>query len=320
MEYFQFGGMAVSRICLGTWVWAGIDSSESLQSVHRALDLGVNFIDTAPLYGKGLAEELVGRALAEYGHRDKVFVATKVGIEWTDTASFRNSSAAQIRREIDESLRRLGTDYIDLYQVHWPDPHVAIEETAAELLMILRAGKARFLGVSNYSPQQMDAFRSIAPLAAIQPPYNIFERGAEDDVLPYARNHKLAVLAYGAICRGLLSGKMKASTRLAANDYRQTDPKFQPPRFEQYLAAAQALEKLARERHSKSLLALAVRWLLDRGTVPIWGVRVAAQLDAVNEAFGWKLGLADMRAIDAIVAENVLDPAGPEFMAQPARP
>jgi len=319
MEYFQFGSLAVSRVCLGTWVWAGIDSEASLRTIRHALDLGINLIDTAPLYGNGLAEEILGKALVAHGRRDQVFVATKVGVEWTDSTSFRNSSPARIQQEIEDSLRRLRTDYIDLYQVHWPDPHVPIEETAGALLKILQSGKVRFLGVSNYSPRQMDAFQKLAPLAAIQPPYNIFEREAEREVLPYARQRGLVILAYGAICRGLLSGRMTASTTLAADDYRQLDPKFKPPRFSQYLAAAQALEKLARKKHGKSLLALAVRWLLDRGTVPIWGARTSSQLDSVNDAFGWQLSPADMKTVDAIVAETVLDPVGPEFMAQPER-
>jgi len=320
MEYFRFGSFEVSRICLGTWIWAGIDAAESLRAIHRAFDLGINFVDTAPLYGKGLAEEILGKALAEHGNRDKIFVATKVGIEWTQSTSFRNSSVARIRQELDDSLRRLGTDYIDLYQVHWPDPRIPIEETAGELLRIQQAGKVRALGVSNFSIEQMDRFRAIAPLVSIQPPYNIFERQNEKNVLPYAKQHGLVILAYGAICRGLLSGKMTPSTKLSAGDYRQGDPKFQPPRFSQYLAAAHALDQFAREKHGKPVLALAVRWLLDQGAVPIWGARVPSQLDNVNEAFGWKLTPADMKAIDAIVAENVSDPVGPEFMAQPPRP
>jgi aryl-alcohol dehydrogenase-like predicted oxidoreductase len=154
----------------------------------------------------------------------------------------------------------------------------------------------------------------------VQSPYNLFERGIERDVLPYARKHGLTVLAYGALCRGLLSGRMNADTTFTGDDLRKSDPKFQQPRFRQYLAAVDALRRFAQERHGKTVLALAVRWILDQGpTVALWGARRPDQLEGIDAAFGWKLGADDLRQIDALLAEHITDPVGPEFMAPPLR-
>ena len=190
-------------------MWGGSDETESIRTIQHAVVLGINLIDTEPVYGFGHSEELVGKALAEGGCRDKAVLATKVGLEWVDGKVYRNSTPARIRQEIEDSLLRLRTDRIDLYQVHWPDPLVPIEDTAKTLLELRREGKILAIGVSNYSPEQMDTWRKIAPLHNAQPPYNIFEREIEADVLPYALEHKLLVLSYGAICRGLLSEKMQ---------------------------------------------------------------------------------------------------------------
>ena len=155
-----------------------------------ALKHGINFIDTAPVYGLGRAEELVGHALAKYGKREEVIIATKVGLEWRGDQVFRNSTKARIMKEIDDSLRRLKTDYIDIYQVHWPDPLVPIEETAEAMHQLYKQGKIRAIGVSNYSLEQISLFQHVAPLHTAQPPYNLFERGVEKDVLPYCRNSR----------------------------------------------------------------------------------------------------------------------------------
>jgi aryl-alcohol dehydrogenase-like predicted oxidoreductase len=328
MEQIQIGAtdIASSRIALGTWaiggwMWGGTDESESIRTIQAALDRGVTMIDTAPAYGFGRSEEIVGQALAESGRRDRVLIATKVGLNWQDGQVFRDASATRIRQEIEDSLRRLRTDRIDLYQVHWPDPTVPMEETARELDRLFRAGKIRALGVSNFSPAQMDQFRSVAPLHAVQPPYNLFERDAEVDVLPYAQRNGLTVLAYGALCRGLLSGRMRADTQFSGDDLRRIDPKFQAPRFSQYLAAVDALARLARERYGRSVLALVVRWILDRGpTIALWGARHPGQLDPIEDAMGWTLDAASMREIDAILRRHVTDPVGPQFMAPPERP
>jgi aryl-alcohol dehydrogenase-like predicted oxidoreductase len=314
----------VSRVGLGTWaiggwMWGGTDEKDSIAVIRRALDSGVNLIDTAPVYGFGASEEIVGKALAD-GYRHKAVIATKVALEWHDGAVFRNSSPARIRQEVEDTLRRLRTDYIDLYQVHWPDPLVPIEETAAVLDDLRKQGKVRALGVSNFSPAQMDAFRRVAPLSATQPPYNLFERDIDRDVLPYAKQHGLVALAYGALCRGLLAGRIGNETRFDGDDLRQRDPKFREPRREQYVAAVQALSVFARDNFDKSVLALAVRWVLDRGpTIALWGARRPSQLDGVEDVFGWRLDEKAFEQIDAILAQYVKDPVGPEFMAPPQR-
>ncbi|HHK2197916.1 TPA: aldo/keto reductase [Pseudomonas aeruginosa] len=313
----------VSRIGLGTWaiggwMWGGADDATSVETIRRAVESGINLIDTAPVYGFGHSEEVVGKALQ--GLRDKAVIATKAALEWSDAGIHRNASAARIRREVEDSLRRLKTDRIDLYQIHWPDPLVAHEETAGELERLRRDGKILAIGVSNYSPEQMDGFRQFAPLASVQPPYNLFERAIDADVLPYAERNGIVVLAYGALCRGLLSGRMNAETRFDGDDLRKSDPKFQQPRFAQYLAAVAQLEELAREHYGKSVLALAIRWILDRGpTVALWGARKPEQLNGIADAFGWRLDDEAMARIERILAETIQDPVGPEFMAPPSR-
>jgi aryl-alcohol dehydrogenase-like predicted oxidoreductase len=325
METMRMEGIPspVSRIGLGTWaiggwMWGGADDATSIATIRKAIESGINLIDTAPVYGFGHSEEVVGKALE--GMRDQAVIATKVALDWPEGKVRRNATAARIRAEVEDSLRRLRTDRIDLYQVHWPDPEVPHEETAGELEKLRREGKILAIGVSNYSPTQMDGFRRSAPLAAVQSPYNLFERAIEQDVLPYARKAGMAVLAYGALCRGLLSGRMDAGTTFSGDDLRKSDPKFRQPRFGHYLAAVRALQQFAQERHGKTVLALAVRWILDQGpTIALWGARRPDQLRGVDEAFGWRLDADDLRRIDALLAEHITDPVGPEFMAPPVR-
>jgi aryl-alcohol dehydrogenase-like predicted oxidoreductase len=313
-----------SRIALGTWaiggwMWGGTDDAQGIATIKSALDRGITLIDTAPAYGFGHAEELVGQALAEAGARDKVCIATKVGLDWADDKVFRNASRKRIRKEVEDSLRRLRTDIIDLYQVHWPDPKAPTEDTAEAMLELHRAGKIRAIGVSNFSVAQMDVFRAIAPLHTAQPPYNLFERGIEADIMPYCRRNDIATLAYGPLCRGLLSGRITPDTRFTGDDIRQQDPKFQASRLKQYLAAVQRLDRFARENYGKRVIHLAVRWVLDRDgtTFALWGARRPDQLDAVSEIAGWKLDSSAMHEIDRIVASCVMESVGPEFMAPP---
>jgi aryl-alcohol dehydrogenase-like predicted oxidoreductase len=328
-EYIEIAGtnLISSRIALGTWaiggwMWGGSDDKESIRTIHAAFDSGINLLDTAPVYGQGRSEEIVGEALRQHGRRGNVLLATKVGLDWTSGKVERNSSRQRIFAELEDSLRRLQTDYVDIYQVHWHDPSVPIEETAATLLDLYRQGKIRAIGVSNYSPEQMERFRAVAPLHTVQPPYNLFEREIEHDVLPYAAGHGIATLAYGALCRGLLSGSMSADRRFANDDMRKnTDPKFQAPQFAEYLNAASKLDAFARENFGKRVIHLAVRWLLDQPGVGIalWGARRPDQLDPVSEVSGWSLKKSDFAAIDAILRESIRHPVGPEFMAPPSR-
>jgi aryl-alcohol dehydrogenase-like predicted oxidoreductase len=174
--------------------------------------------------------------------------------------------------------------------------------------------------VSNFSPPQMSEFRAFAHLDAVQPPYNLFEREIEHDVLRYAKRTNLAVLCYGALCRGLLSGQMSAATRFTGDDLRKIDPKFQGERFLRHLDAVQALQRLAHERFGKSVLALAVRWILDQGpTIALWGARKPAQLEAISEIEGWHIDDATKTEIDLILSRHVGEPIPPDFMAPPTR-
>lgn len=194
-----------------------------------------------------------------------------------------------------------------------------MEETATAMRALYDSGKIKAIGVSNFSPKQMDEFRRFAPLHAVQPPYNIFEREAEREVLPYARAHELFAPTYGAICRGLLSGTMSESTVFNGDDLRRIDPKFQPPRFAEYLRAVARLDDLASERFGKRVIQLALRWVLDAPGVgaALWGARKPSQVDAVSGAFGFSIDAQTRADIERIVAEEVPDPVGPEFMAPP---
>jgi aryl-alcohol dehydrogenase-like predicted oxidoreductase len=318
--------LTVSRIGLGTWaiggsMWGGTDLEESVKTIHAAVERGVNLIDTAPAYGFGRSEEIVGRAIAQGRLRSRVVIATKVGQEWKDGKVFRNASRDRILREVTDSLRRLRTDYIDIYQVHWPDTLVSIEETAEAMQMLFDQGKIHAIGVSNFSVAQIERFRHIAQLHVVQPPYNLFEREIEVELLPYCRQSNLATLTYGALCRGLLSGKLQEGAHFDGDDLRLTDPKFRPPRYSQYLAAVRRLDQFARQSYGKRVIHLAVRWLLDQGaTVALWGARHPGQLQAIDEVFGWSLDAAAKTEIDRILRESITDPVGPEFMAPPPRP
>jgi aryl-alcohol dehydrogenase-like predicted oxidoreductase len=311
--------VAIGTWAIGGWMWGGTDEAESIATIRAAFEHGINLIDTAPVYGFGRSEEIVGKAIAEGRLRSDVLIATKAGLQWDGGRVSRNASRARILREVEDSLRRLRTEYIDIYQVHWPDPLITIEETAEAMHTLFKQGKIRAIGVSNFSVGQMERFRRIAPLHVLQPPYNLFERGIEADLLPYCHENKIAMLGYGALCRGLLSGRMRADTVFDGDDLRRADPKFITPRFAQYLAAVTKLDRLA-QRFGKRVIHLAVRWMLDQGiTTALWGARHPDQLQPVDEVVGWSLDPSAMAEIDLILRETITDPVGPEFMAPPAR-
>jgi aryl-alcohol dehydrogenase-like predicted oxidoreductase len=312
--------VAIGTWAIGGWMWGGTDEAESVATIRTAFEHGINIIDTAPVYGFGRSEEIVGKAIAEGRLRSDVLIATKAGLQWDGGKVSRNASRARIMREVEESLRRLRTDYIDIYQVHWPDPLVTIEETAEAMHTLFEQGKIRAVGVSNFSVLQMERFRQVSPLHVLQPPYNLFERGIEADLLPYCRKNNIATLGYGALCRGLLSGRMTAGTVFGGDDLRRTDPKFVEPRFAQYVAAVQKLDGVAQQRFGKRVVHLAVRWMLDQGiTTALWGARHPDQLRPVDEVTGWSLDAAAKAEIDRILRDTITDPVGPEFMAPPSR-
>ncbi|MBT1249910.1 aldo/keto reductase [Bacillus licheniformis] len=328
MEYINISGTSIesSRIGLGTWaiggfMWGGSDEKEAIQTIHAALDEGINLIDTAPAYGFGQSEEIVGKAVQQYGERDRVILATKSGLDWKQEQLYRDGSRERIIKEVDDSLKRLNTDYIDLYQVHWPDPLVLIEETAEAMKDLYDAGKIRAVGVSNFSPEQMDTFRAAAPLHTVQPPYNMFEREIEQDILPYAQDQGLTTLLYGSLCRGLLSGKMNEDHTFKGDDLRKRDPKFQKPRFKEYFEAVRKLDEFANERFGKSVLHLAARWVLDQpgASIALWGARRPDQIRPVSEITGWSLTESDQKAIDDILDNTISEQIGPEFMAPPTK-
>ncbi|MFE4108351.1 aldo/keto reductase [Almyronema epifaneia] len=328
MEYTEIKPLTkkVSRIGLGTWaiggwMWGGTQERQSIETLLAAFDRGITFVDTAPVYGFGRSEEIVGKAIAESGQRDDIVLATKVALAWNDDGQVvRNATRDRLLKEIDDSLRRLKTDYIDLYQVHWPDPLVPCEETAKTLKELYDQGIIHAIGVSNYSPAQMDAFRQFAPLHTCQPPYNLFERAIDDDIRPYCLENDIALVTYGALCRGLLSGKMTAEREFEGDDLRNSDPKFQPPRYGQYLKAVDQLDQLAQDRYDKRIIHLAARWILDQGvSVALWGARRPDQLEAAAAVAGWSLSDRDRQDIDQILADTIPDPVGPEFMAPPNR-
>jgi len=329
METRTFGNtdIQVTPVGLGTWaiggwMWGGTDEAQSVDTIHRAIDKGIGLIDTAPVYGFGRSEEIVGKALAD-GRRDQVALATKVALNWNDDRDkvWRDATASRIEREVEDSLKRLQTDRIDIYQVHWPDSKTPMEETARALENLYQAGKIRAIGVSNFTPSQMDELQKTVPLHSLQPPYNLFEREIEQEVLPYCRENDIATITYGGLCRGLLTGKMREDTQFTGDDLRKNDPKFQGDRYRQYLKAVAELDAFARERYQKNVLALALRWLVDQPgvTTALWGARRPEQLDPVGEIDGWSLDEDAMAAIDDILAKCIDDPVGPEFMAPPTR-
>lgn len=321
MEKTTIAGAEVSRVGLGTWAiggseWGAVAEDAATATCLSAIERGINLIDTAPIYGRGRAEEIVGKVMVRHGRRDAFYIATKAGLDWNEHGVFANSTPVRLRRELEDSLRRLGTNYIDLYQIHWPDTRSPIAETAAVLADFQREGKVRALGVSNFSVAQMQEFRSVVPLASDQPPYNIFEREIDREVLPWCKENGVAVLTYSSLCRSLLGGRLRRGMKFEPGDIRAVDPKFQEPRFSQYMTAVERLSTLARERFGKSIIELAARWVLDRPgvSVALWGAKRPDQLDAVAGVMGWKLDAEAMAEIDRIVAESVTDPVGPEYL------
>jgi len=326
MEFTNISGIdiPVSRVGLGTWAiggtfWGGSDEENSVKTILKALDSGVNLIDTAPVYGYGFSEEVVGRAIRQHGSRDKVIVATKAGLEWQDGKIRRNASPVRLRQELEDSLKRLKVNVIDLYQVHWPDPGTPVEETAETMLQFQKEGKIRAVGVSNFSVEEMERFGKVAPFQTAQPPYNLFERDMEKAVLPWCRQRDVTILGYGALCRGLLSGRVGLGTEFHKGDIRRVDPKFQSPRMDRYLKAVSELDALAREKLGKRVIHLALRFVLDSvpGGIALWGARKPEQLGPLEDCFGWELDCSAMAEIDRILKENIEEPIDAGFMAPP---
>lgn len=329
MERTKIAGVEVSRVGLGTWAiggseWGAVPETDAVRTILAAVEMGINLIDTAPIYGKGRAEELLGRAIREHGRRDDFYVATKCGLNWSDGRVVSDSRTKRLEIELEDSLRRLGIDTIDLLQIHWPDTQTPVAETAAVLAGFLQSGKVKALGVSNFSVAQMQEFEAIAPLASDQPPFNMFEREIEtgdEPVLPWCAANGIAVLTYSSLCRSMLGGRLEAGMKFEEGDVRRVDPKFQEPRFSQYLKAVERIGALAKERFGKTVLEFAGRWVLDRNgvSVALWGARKPEQLIDTKGVMGWRIDADTMVEVDGIIAECVTDPVGPEYLTPGVR-
>jgi aryl-alcohol dehydrogenase-like predicted oxidoreductase len=319
MRYTRLGAteLEVSRICLGTWQfggdWGDIDREDAKAAVLRARDLGINFFDTAQAYGWGESERTLAEALATdlERNRDEVILATKGGLRLEGGRIRRDSSEAWLRRGMEESLRNLGVDYIDLYQVHWPDPNVPIEETAGTLDDLAREGKIRYVGVSNYSVAQMEAFERRRKLDACQPPYNLFRREIEKDILPWCLAHHVGVLVYGPLAHGLLTGKFDETTTFAPNDWRSHSRLFRGETFKRNLEVVRALAVLAADL-GITIAQLAIAWTLANPAVhvAIVGARNPQQIEQTAPAGDVTLSAEDLRVIDELLA-GAVPVAGP---------
>ena len=324
MEKIRFGQteLDVSVIVLGTWVtggwaWGGADEKDSITAILRSLELGINFIDTAPVYGFGKSELVVGKALKEWGQRESVVIATKCGLEWDEKENIqRNSSPARIMEEVDRSLQRLGVDCIDLYQIHWPDSKTPFETSMETMSRLRDAGKIRYIGLSNFNREQIEACLKAGPVHSLQPPYNLFERGIEQELLPFCREKGIATLGYGGLCRGLLTGKFSGNEKFPKGDIRRGDPKFKPDRFKQYVKAVEALKKLA-AKYQTTVAQFALGWALrpEGVTTILAGARTAKQAED-NAGLGrLRIAPEDLQKVEEILAGHIKTPIGPEFMA-----
>ncbi len=324
VQKIKFGrtDLQVSPLALGTWVtggwaWGGSDENEARLAIVRALEMGLNFIDTAPVYGFGKSEEIVGRAVRDWGPREQVVIATKCGLEWDEKERIRrNSRPERLVEEVDASLKRLGTDYIDLYQIHWPDPEVPFEESIRTLEKIRDQGKVRYVGLSNFSRDELAACLKAGQVYSLQPPFNIFETEAAKELLPFCIENGIATLGYGGLCRGLLTGKFTGSEQFPKGDLRRADPKFKPDKFRKYVKVVERIKKLA-AKYGKTTGQFALRWALQQPgiTCVIAGARTPNQAEENAGACDWIIEPEDLQAVKDILAKHIPEPVGPEFMA-----
>jgi aryl-alcohol dehydrogenase-like predicted oxidoreductase len=310
-------GLNVSRIAFGTWQlggdWGHFDEDTAIAAIRRARELGVNFFDTAQAYGFGASEQILGRALRDElrSERDELVIATKGGLRKTDSGLVRDASPEWLRRGVDASLSALGIDHIDLYQVHWPDPKVPAAETAGALRDLIADGKIGHVGVSNYSTGQMAEFSATLPVETLQPPYHLFRRAIEDEVLPYCRTHDIGVLVYGPLAHGLLTGTLSTHTEFDRDDWRSTSGVFRGDAFRRNLATVRALSIFAAER-GITVGQLAIAWTLANPAVQvaIVGARQASHIQDSLHASTVSLTDADLDEIDKIMT-SATPVAGP---------
>jgi aryl-alcohol dehydrogenase-like predicted oxidoreductase len=303
----------LTRIGFGAWAigggdwqfaWGPQEDSESIEAIHRALDLGINWIDTAAVYGLGHSEEVVGRALKSTSAKPYIF--TKCSMIWDETREIKRS-LKQIRREVEESLTRLGIETIDLYQIHWPMPDEEIEEGWATMADLKREGKVRHIGVSNFNVSQMERAIRIAPITSLQPPYSLINRSIEAEILPFCAKHGIGIINYSPMQSGLLTGSMTPE-RVAAfpkDDFRRNAKAFQQPRLGRNLQLAALLGEIG-QRHGVSAGVVAIAWTLANPaiTAAIVGGRSAKQVEGVFPAAEFRLTEAEIAEIEGWVSAN----------------
>ncbi|MEP7291814.1 MAG: aldo/keto reductase, partial [Chloroflexota bacterium] len=301
MELCKLGNadFAITPVGFGAWAiggagwkygWGPQDDQDSIDTIHRALDAGINWIDTAAVYGLGHSEEVVARALQ--GVSQKPYVFTKLARVWNEQGDiYDDQSAAGVRQQVEASLRRLQVETIDLMQFHWPRPDEQIEEGWAALAQLQQEGKIRCLGVSNYSVEQMKRILPIAPITSLQPPYSIIRPDVEDEILPFCRENNIGVIVYSPMQSGLLTGAMSAERiqNLPPDDWRRNNPNFQEPRLARNLALADLLTSIG-EKHGRTTGEVAIAWTLrlPAVTAAIVGARHPGQIDGIIGAMDFR--------------------------------
>ena len=306
MHYRELGtsGLTVSAVGLGTWVfggdhWGQTEDGESIAAIHAALDAGINLIDTAPAYGIGRAEEIVGKAIK--GRRERVIVATKCGVHREGTKFRYSLTPDDIRKELEASLRRLGLDTIDLYQCHWPDPKTPVEETMREMLKMRDAGKIRHIGVSNFDIPLLERARAVAPVVSLQPHYSLLERKIEQSILPFCREKKIGIISYGTLGSGILTGKYIEPPCFSKGDCRNFFYLFYKEPYWSRTQSLLAEMKMVAGKRGVPLAQVAINWARQQEgvTAALVGARTAAQA-AMNAGAGdWALSMDELDAITA---------------------
>jgi aryl-alcohol dehydrogenase-like predicted oxidoreductase len=302
--------LEITPIGVGAWAmggggwafaWGPQDDAESIAAIHAALDRGVNWIDTAAIYGLGHSEEVVARALE--GRPNRPYVFTKCARVWNEKREIlKVLKRDSVRKECEDSLRRLRVDTIDLYQIHWPEPNEDVEEGWETLARLKEEGKVRWIGVSNFNAQQLERCRKIAPVTSLQPPYSAISPEVEQEILPYCVQHGIGVIAYSPMKSGLLTGKMTKDrvANFPQDDFRRRAPAFQEPQLSRNLDLAELMQKIA-ERHGRSPGEVAIAWTLRHPavTAAIVGMRSPAQVEGVIGAMEFRLSADEVREIEA---------------------
>jgi aryl-alcohol dehydrogenase-like predicted oxidoreductase len=298
-----FGAWAIGG---GDWAfaWGPQDDNDSIAAIHKALDLGINWIDTAAVYGLGHSEEVVAKAIKSSSHKPYIF--TKCSMVWDNSREITNS-LKQIRREVEDSLRRLQVEAIDLYQIHWPKPDEDLEEGWTAMAELQREGKVRWIGVSNFSVAQMERAAKIAPITSNQPPYSMLNRAVEAEILPYTKSHNIGTINYAPMHSGLLTGAMTKErvANFPENDFRKRAKNYQEPHLSRNLAVADHLKEIG-NRHNVSAGVVAIAWTLRNPaiTAAIVGGRNAKQVEGVIPAITFRLTEAEYAEINAFLAAH----------------